>query len=227
MIKAENIVKRYKTTNGFKTVLDDVSFELPLGPNVGFLGLNGAGKSTLLRILGGAEVPSSGRIVRQGTVSWPIGFSGGFQGSMSGYDNLRFICRVYNADRQKVVDFVQDFSDLGEYLFMPVSSYSSGMRAKLAFGISMAINFDYYLVDEVTAVGDATFRRKCQQEFERRSERSTLVIVSHNKNTIQAYCEKIFVLHGGKLAEFDNVEEGIEFYEELQPNVLVNRSLKQ
>lgn len=224
MIKAENLVKRYKTTSGYKTVLEDVSFELPMGPNVGFLGLNGAGKSTLLRILGGAEKPTSGNILKEGTVSWPIGFAGGFQGSLSGFDNLRFICRIYNADRKAVVEFVQDFSDLGEYLYMPVSSYSSGMRAKLAFGISMAINFDYYLVDEVTAVGDATFRRKWQAEFERQSEHSTLVIVSHNKNTIKAYCEKIFILHGGKVTEFENVDEGIEFYDQLQPNVAVARS---
>jgi len=215
MIAAENIVKRYKTTTGYNIVLNKVSFELPLGPNVGFLGRNGAGKSTLLRILGGAEQPTSGSLRREGTISWPIGFGGGFQGSMSGFDNLRFICRIYGANKEEVIAFVQKFSDLGEYLYMPVSSYSSGMRAKLAFGISMAIDFDYYLVDEVTAVGDATFRKRCQEEFTKRSERSTLVIVSHNKNTIKLYCQKIFVLDQGTLVEFDDVEEGISFYEKL------------
>lgn len=215
MIAAENLVKRYKTTSGYNVVLNDVSFQLPLGPNVGFLGRNGAGKSTLLRILGGAERPTSGTIRRQGTISWPIGFGGGFQGSMSGFDNLRFICRIYGADREKVVAFVQEFSELDDYLYMPVSSYSSGMRAKLAFGISMAITFDYYLVDEITAVGDASFRRRCDQEFSKRSGNSTLVIVSHNKNTIKAYCEKVFVLDSGQMFEFEDVEEGIAYYENM------------
>jgi len=215
MIAAENLVKRYKTTTGYNTVLNDVTFKIGKGPNVGFLGKNGAGKSTLLRILGGAERPTSGVIHREGTISWPIGFGGGFQGSMSGFDNLRFICRIYGVDYKDVVAFVLKFSDLGDYLYMPVSSYSSGMRAKLAFGISMAINFDFYLVDEVTAVGDATFRKRCQDEFGKRSEHSTLVIVSHNKNTIKSYCEKVYVLDDGKLLEFDDVDEGIALYEKL------------
>lgn len=215
MIAVQDLVKRYRTNSGYNTVLDGVSFELPKGVNVGFLGRNGAGKSTLLRILGGAERATSGKVYRDGTISWPIGFGGGFQGSMSGFDNLRFICRIYGAERDKVVDFVQEFSDLGEYLYMPVSSYSSGMRAKLAFGISMAIDFDYYLVDEVTAVGDSTFRKRCQYHFHKRSERSTLIIVSHNQNTIRAYCKRIFVLHEGKVRLFEDVDEGIDFYEAL------------
>lgn len=215
MIAAQHLTKRYKTKRGYHTVLDDVSFELPRGTNVGFLGRNGAGKSTLLRILGGAEAPTSGSVTRLGTVSWPIGFSGGFQGSMSGYDNLRFICRIYAADIDTVFQFVSDFSELGEYLYMPVMSYSSGMRAKLAFGLSMAIKFHYYLIDEITAVGDATFRKRCEEEFLKKKDRATLVVVSHSPATIRSYCDRVFVLDKARLIAFEDVEEGLEFYNNL------------
>ncbi|WP_316896594.1 ABC transporter ATP-binding protein [Pseudodesulfovibrio indicus] len=215
MIQASHIVKRYKTRSGFKTVLDDVSFTLHRGVNVGFLGRNGAGKSTLLRILGGAEEPTSGTIIRKGTVSWPIGFSGSFQGSMTGYENLRFVCRIYAVDYKSVVDFVLNFTELEDYLHMPVASYSSGMRAKLAFGLSMAIRFNFYLIDEVTAVGDAKFKRRCELEFAKMKEESTLVVVSHNPNTVSTFCEKVYVLDGGKLTLFDDVKKGLEIYEKL------------
>lgn len=215
MITASNIVKRYKTRKGFKTVLDDVSFTLNRGVNVGFLGRNGAGKSTLLRILGGAEEPTSGTIVRQGVVSWPIGFAGSFQGSMTGYENLRFVCRIYAVDYKRVVDFVLDFTELEDYLHMPVSTYSSGMRAKLAFGVSMAIKFDFYLIDEVTAVGDAKFKRRCEVEFAKMKKEATLVVVSHNPKTITTFCEKVYVFSDGKLTLFDDVEKGLKVYEKL------------
>ncbi|MBN1141010.1 MAG: ABC transporter ATP-binding protein [Deltaproteobacteria bacterium] len=215
MLQLVNLCKQYRTTKGVKTVLDDVTASFPPGRNMGILGRNGAGKSTLLQLIGGAELPTSGKVLRQGRVSWPIGFSGGFHGSLTGRENLRFICRIYKADIQKVTAFVEEFAELGDYMEMPVNSYSSGMKGKLAFGLSMAIDFDYYLIDEVTAVGDASFQRKSKEEFRRRKDRSTLLVVSHSANTIREHCDAAAVLEEGRLIPFDDVGSAIHHYESL------------
>lgn len=194
-------------------VLDDISIDFPPGRNIGILGRNGAGKSTLLRMISGAELPTSGQVTRKASVSWLIGFSGGFHGSLTGRENLRFICRIYNADIAKATVFVEEFAELGEYMEMPISTYSSGMKAKLAFGLSMAIDFDYYLIDEVTAVGDSRFQKKSKEEFDRRKEHSSLLVVSHNPNTIRSHCEAAAVLDQGRLTFFDDVEQAIIHYE--------------
>ena len=213
MIELNNVCKHYRTTKGVKMVLDDISFIFPPKRNIGILGRNGAGKSTLLRMISGAELPTSGQVVRKSSVSWLIGFSGGFHGSLSGRENLRFICRIYNADIERVTEFVDDFSELGEYMEMPVNTYSSGMKAKLAFGLSMAIDFDYYLIDELTAVGDSKFQKKSKEEFARRKERSSLLVVSHNSNTIRSHCDTAAVLDNGKLTYFEDIEQAIGYYE--------------
>lgn len=213
MIELRNVCKSYRTPKGLKTVLDDISIVIPPGRNIGILGRNGAGKSTLLRMISGAELPTSGHVTRSASVSWLIGFSGGFHGSLTGRENLRFICRIYNADIKKATVFVEDFSGLDEYMDMPVSTYSSGMKAKLAFGLSMAIDFDYYLIDEVTAVGDSVFQRKSKEEFDRRKEHSSLLVVSHNSNTIRSHCDVAAVLADGRLTLFDDVEMAIRHYE--------------
>jgi len=215
MIILQNVIKRYRSKRGFLNVIDDVSTTFPRGVNVGVLGGNGAGKSTLLRLLGGAEYPTKGKVVRQGTVSWPIGFSGGFQRSLTGMDNIRFISRIYNKNVDKMAEYVYDFSKLGDRLEMPVGTYSSGMRAKLAFALSMAIDFDFYLIDELTAVGDASFKKKCQMEFAKRRERATVIIVSHSTNTVKAYCDMVMILNNGKLTPYDDIDEGIEIYESM------------
>ena len=155
MIALHNIAKSYPLPRGKKVVLDDVNITFRPGENMGILGLNGAGKSTLMRIIGGAELPDSGKVVRKSRVSWPIGFAGGFHGSLTGRENLRFTSRIYGSDIRKVTEFVEDFSELGPYMDMPVRTYSSGMKSKLAFGLSMAIGFDFYLIDEAYSVGDA------------------------------------------------------------------------
>lgn len=213
MIDLDKITKMYPTRMGMNVVLDSISFSFPAQTNIGILGKNGSGKSTLLRVLAGTEEADSGTIRRRGTVSWPIGFSGGFNGSLSGEENCRFVARIYGADVDEVVGFTAEFADLDQYFYEPVKTYSSGMRARLAFGLSMAIEFDAYLVDEVTAVGDTNFQAKCRKAFEARSGRSSVIIVSHHIGTVKDYCQRCAVLRKGRLYYFDNVDEAERFYE--------------
>lgn len=213
MIELEHVSKEYPTKAGPNKVLDSVSFSFPPRTNIGILGKNGVGKSTLLRIIAGTEQPDSGSVVRRGMVSWPIGFSGGFSGSLTGEENCRFVARIYGADIDEVVGLTADFAELGNYFYMPVKTFSSGMRARLAFGLSMAIEFDAYLVDEVTAVGDSVFQAKCRKAFAERSERSSVIIVSHSMSTVRDYCRRCAVLTGGKLQSFDSVDEASAVYE--------------
>ena len=215
MIRCENLYKSYPMGHGRKRVLEGLNFEINPGEHVGLLGRNGAGKSTLLKLIGEVELPTSGRIVRQMGVSWPLGFSGAFQGSLTGYDNARFIARIYDHDYSEVSAFVEDFSELGRQLKMPVKTYSSGMRARLAFALSLAIEFDCYLIDEVILVGDQNFHRKCHYElFEKRHDR-TLVIASHNTDLIRTACDRAVVLSGGKGMVYDDVNEGLAVYDAL------------
>jgi capsular polysaccharide transport system ATP-binding protein len=213
VIELSNVSKVYQTPAGANLVLDRISFTFPSRTNVGVLGRNGAGKSTLLRIVAGTEQPDTGTVKRSGSVSWPIGFSGGFNGSLTAEENCRFVARIYDRDVDEVVGFTMDFAELGDYFDMPVRTYSSGMKARLAFGLSMAIEFDAYLVDEVTAVGDARFQAKCRKAFEERRERSSVIIVSHQLNTIKDYCNCCAVIQDGKLLYFDSVEAARRIYE--------------
>ncbi|AGK48507.1 MULTISPECIES: ABC transporter ATP-binding protein [Burkholderia] len=214
MIELERVCKDYHTRQGMRRVLNQIDLNVKQGEKVGILGRNGAGKSTLIRMISGAELPTSGRIRRGMQVSWPLAFGGAFQGSLTGMDNLRFICRVYGADPKAAEPFVQEFSELGYYLREPVKSYSAGMRARLAFAISMAIEFDCFLIDEIVAVGDSRFHAKCHHElFERRKDRS-LIIVSHDASYIQQHCDRASVLIEGKLHSFDSVDDAYAFYQE-------------
>lgn len=212
MISLDGIVKKYRTRAGLHTVLDSVSLEVKKGDKIGILGKNGAGKSTLIRIISGAELPNSGRVVREMSVSWPLAFSGAFQGSLTGLDNTRFLCRIYAADATEVLPFVEEFSELGKYLREPVKTYSSGMRARLAFAISMAIEFDCFLIDEVIAVGDNRFREKCHYElFEKRKDRA-MILVSHEASNIRQHCSRACVLENAMLHEFTDVEAAYRRY---------------
>jgi capsular polysaccharide transport system ATP-binding protein len=171
------------TLNGRKVVFRDLCFEVPDGANVGLIGRNGAGKSTLMRLLSAVDYPDSGRIVTQGRLSWPVGLRGGMQKNLTGRDNVKFVCRIHGVRKdtmQEKIRYVQEFTDLGAYFDQPVSTYSSGMQARLAFGTSMAFNFDYYLIDEVMAVGDASFKRKSRKVFKERLKESKVILVSHN-----------------------------------------------
>ncbi|AGQ38865.1 TPA: ABC transporter ATP-binding protein [Mannheimia haemolytica] len=212
MISIRNVSKRYRINSGWRTVLKDINFELKKGEKVGILGRNGAGKSTLIRLMSGVEPPTTGTIERQMSISWPLAFSGAFQGSLTGMDNLRFVSRIYDADFDYVKSFTEEFSELGEYLYEPVKSYSSGMKARLAFALSLSIEFDCYLIDEVIAVGDARFAAKCKHElFEKRKDRS-LILVSHSPASIKEYCDSAMVLEEGIMHTFDSIDNAYNFY---------------
>jgi capsular polysaccharide transport system ATP-binding protein len=214
MIELNEVCKDYHTRQGRRRVLDGINLRVNAGEKIGILGRNGAGKSTMIRMISGAELPTSGKIRRNMSVSWPLAFGGAFQGSLTGMDNLRFICRVYGADAKAAEPFVQEFSELGYYLREPVKSYSAGMRARLAFAISMAVEFDCFLIDEIVAVGDSRFHAKCHHElFDRRRDRS-LIIVSHDAGYIREHCDRAAVLVQGKLHTFDQVQDAYTFYQE-------------
>lgn len=212
MISVEHVYKKYHTRQGSKIVLKDVNFQLEKGGKVGILGRNGAGKSTLIRLISGVEAPTSGEIKRTMSISWPLAFSGAFQGSLTGMDNLRFICRIYDVDIAYVKNFTEEFSELGQYLYEPVKNYSSGMKARLAFALSLAVEFDCYLIDEVIAVGDARFSEKCRYElFEKRKDRS-IILVSHSPSAMKQYCDRAMVLDNGVMHQFDKMDDAYNFY---------------
>lgn len=215
MIVCENLHKSYKMGVGHKYVLKGLDFSIRPGERVGFLGRNGAGKTTLVKLIGGVEMPTSGKIRRAMSVSWPLGFGGGFQGSLTGYDNARFIARIYGVRYDAIRDFVEDFTELGQQLRMPVKTYSSGMRARLAFALSIAIEFDCYLIDEVIMVGDQNFRAKCHAElFDKRSDRA-LILASHSAETVHEYCHRAMILTDGKGMMYDDLDEALDRYRAL------------
>ncbi|MGJ0395984.1 MAG: ABC transporter ATP-binding protein [Methylocystis sp.] len=215
MIKLDNVFKYYRSGGHRKVVLDHVSLDFPAGRSYGILGVNGAGKSTLMRLLAGTELPNGGRIVRSSRVSWPLGFSSGLHPMLSGRENVKFVARVYGQDARKITNFVEDFAEIGAYIDAPIRTYSSGMLARLAFGLSLAIDFDCYLIDEVTAVGDARFAARCQAEFAKRRLTADVIMVSHAMATIQQYCNRGMVLAGGQLHVFSKLDEAIELYKKL------------
>ena len=213
MIRFRNVSKSYRAGATRKFIIRDASFTLPWR-NIAILGVNGAGKSTLVRMIAGAELPDAGAIRRDVRVSWPLGFGGGFHGSLTGIENLRFICRIYNCRIDDVIAYVEDFAELGRYIHMPVKTYSSGMKARLAFAISMAVDFDCYLIDEITAVGDARFQERCAREFARKREKSRIVMVSHSESTVREYCDMGGVLRDGELDLYDDLDSAILAYEQ-------------
>jgi ABC-type polysaccharide/polyol phosphate transport system ATPase subunit len=215
MIRLTNVCKDYDTKAGPRRVLDRINLTINRGERIGILGRNGAGKSTLVRLMSGAEAPTLGTIERTMSVSWPLAFSGGFHGSLTGADNLRFICRIYGVDFEPRLQWVRDFSELGVYLNEPVATYSSGMRARLAFAVSMTIDFDCYLIDEVMAVGDQTFRDRCRVElFEKRADKA-MIIVSHSHRYLKDTCHRFLLFRNGAVEEHENFEEVYFQYKQL------------
>jgi capsular polysaccharide transport system ATP-binding protein len=215
MIAVENLHMSYPMGHGRKQVLNGLDFVINRGDHVGLLGRNGAGKTTLIKLIGGVEMPTAGKIRRQMTISWPLGFGGGFQGSLTGYDNARFIARIYGKEYAELSEFVEEFTELGHQLSMPVKTYSSGMRARLAFGLSLAIEFDCYMIDEIIMVGDQNFQRKCHHElFEKRGDR-TLLMASHSPETIRLFCNRAMILDNGEGTIYDDVDQALEVYDQL------------
>ena len=213
MIRLENISKAYRTRTGRHWVFKDVGFTIRRGEKIGILGRNGAGKSTLVRLIGGIEQPTSGRIVGDMSISWPLAFSGAFQHSLTGLDNLKFICRIYDKDPEEAAVAVEEFAELGRYMKEPIKTYSAGMRARLGFGISLAVDFDCFLIDELVAVGDKRFQEKCYDElFVKRKDRA-MIIVSHNDNFVRQRCDRAAVLARGTLTEFEDMDEAYAFYQ--------------
>lgn len=213
MIRLENLTKTFRLNGISKTVLRDASVEFPKGRSVALLGRNGAGKSTLLRLIAGTLNPTSGRVSAAGSVSWPVGFAGSFHGDLTGAQNTRFIARIYGIDGDELVDFTASFADIGGHFRLPFRTYSSGMKARLAFGVSMGIAFDTYLVDEVTAVGDAAFRTKSNDLFKARMESAGAVVVSHSMGLVRELCDAAVVLEAGQVVFFDDVGAAIAQHE--------------
>jgi capsular polysaccharide transport system ATP-binding protein len=215
MISAIGLCKDYRTDTGTHRVLNDVSFTLSKGEKIAVLGRNGAGKSTLIRILGGAELPTAGTIEKTMSLSWPIGLQGGFHGTLTGNDNLRFIARIYNKPFDYIRGYVDDFAELGRHLSEPLKTYSTGMRARLAFALSLAIDFDCYLIDEIIAAGDQRFQRRSHEElFEKRADRS-MILASHIGEIVRAYCSRALVLHRGRGKVFDDLGLALDIYDDL------------
>ena len=209
MIVFENVSKGFRVPGGRKVVAENINLVIPTGVTVGLLGRNGAGKSTLLQMIAGTQLPDSGRIWSDGTISWPVGLSGSFHADLTGRQNVRFLARVYGVDTDDLVRFVADFAELGGHFKMPIRSYSAGMKSRLAFGVSMGIRFDTYLVDEVTSVGDAAFRAKSAQLFKERMAQSGAIFVSHSMAQVKNLCEAGIILENGTLSYFDDIDEAI------------------
>lgn len=214
MIEFNNVSKYFPTPAGKHYILKNVTLTLPGDKNIGVFGANGSGKSTLMNLLAGVDQPNRGSIRIKGNVSWPLGLTG-YQGSMTGRENATFICRVYgksNAEIKEKVSFIKAFSEIGDFFEMPLKTYSSGMRSKFSFAVSMAFDFDYYLIDELTAVGDATFKKKCQQMFEEKKSRANFLFVSHNMQELKRQCDMGIFIKDSKIHVYDRIDDAIAAY---------------
>ncbi len=209
MIRFENLSKSFWTRGRQKVIIDHLDLTLPTGKSLALLGRNGAGKSTLLSIIAGALPADTGRVISDGTISWPVGLGGSFNPQMTGAQNVRFVARAYGVDTDSLLHFVQDFAELGGQFHNPVKTYSAGMKARLGFGLSMGIKFDTYLIDETTAVGDARFNRKSRAVFLERVRNASAIMVSHQMPTVRNFCDSGVVLHRGKLEYYEDLEDAI------------------
>ncbi|SCZ71880.1 capsular polysaccharide transport system ATP-binding protein [Epibacterium ulvae] len=210
MIRFENLTKSFWLRGERKTIIDNLNLTLPTGSSLALLGRNGAGKSTLLQIIAGTLPPDYGQVVTDGSISWPVGLAASFHRDLTGAENVRFIARVYGVDTDDLVAFVDEFAELGKFYHMPMRGYSSGMRSRLTFGASMGIRFDTYLVDEVTAVGDAAFKRKSRALFSDRMRHSSAIVVNHSMAQLREFCNAGLVLEQGRVRYFADLDEAIE-----------------
>lgn len=215
MIELRNLTKWYRTPVGRHYVFKELNAIFPPDKSIGLIGTNGAGKSTLLRMIGGSDYPNSGKIVTDKKISWPVGLGGGFQGSLSARDNIKFVCRIHGLDHEQIrekIEFVQEFAEISEYFDMPIKSYSSGMAARVSFGLSMAFDFDYYLVDEATSVGDKNFTEKSNKLFREKCEKANIIMVSHNLEQLVELTDIGMVLNKGEVRFFETTQEAVDYY---------------
>lgn len=216
MIELRNVTKSYKTPKGRVFVFRDLNLTIPDDKSVALIGRNGAGKSTLMRLLSGQDTPDRGEIITPDSISWPVGLSGGFQGSLTAKENVKFVARVYGVKGERlkeVVNYVRDFAEIGDFFDRPVNTYSSGMQSRVAFGLSLAFDFDYYLIDEAMSVGDAHFRKKAQQAFKERIGKAKVILVTHGMGQVRQMCDYVLLLDKGQVTAYDDVEEGIAAYQ--------------
>lgn len=221
MLELRNLTKWYPTPHGRRYVFRDLSFVFPSGANIGLIGRNGAGKSTLMRLIAGIDTPNGGSVATDARISWPVGLAGGFQGTLTARENAQFVCRIHGATgraMKRIIDFVEDFAEIGDYFDLPLRSYSSGMRSRVAFGLSMAFDFDYYLIDEIMAVGDAQFRAKSRQLLKERMKTANLILVSHSMSDIARNCNQVVLVDRGNTVLYPSVKAGIAAYQkQVQP----------
>ena len=218
MIELENVNKFFVTNAGKKYILKDATFSIPSEKNIAILGRNGTGKSTIMKMSGQIEFPNSGKIVSDKTFSWVMGVGGGFQGNMTGRANVKFVCRVYGKSQdeiEKSINFVKEFSELGDYFDMPIKTYSSGMKSRLTFGLSLAFDFDYLLIDETLSVGDARFRKKSKEALMKKIESCNVLLVSHDMKTLEDICDVGIVVDAGKMNYYENIKDAINEYEKI------------
>ncbi|MBU3618793.1 ABC transporter ATP-binding protein [Polynucleobacter sp. JS-Fieb-80-E5] len=211
MLQIERLTKSYPIKGGTLRVLNDINLNIEPGEKVAILGRNGAGKSTLIRIIGDLETPDSGNITRGMSISWPLGYSGGMQGSLTGYDNIAFLCRVYGVDQSPVADYVRSFTELGRFLKEPVKTYSAGMKGRLNFALSMAFDFDCLLIDEGLTAGDSRFADRCHQALEAKKD-CAILMVAHAQESIRQFCQKAYVLEAGSLLSFNSMDDAYHHY---------------
>lgn len=213
MIYLDNLTKYFPTRGGKQTIVENLTATFPTGASVALLGRNGAGKSTLLKLIAGTIRPTSGRVLSTGTISYPVGFQGSFHPDLTGIQNTRFVARLYGVDSDALVDFVEDFAELGGHFRMPLRTYSAGMKSRLSFGVSMGIPFDTYLVDEVTSVGDGAFRHKSVQVFDKRNETAGAIVVTHSAPMVRRLCNMAAVLERGQLHFYDDLDAALEHHD--------------
>jgi len=218
MIELKNVTKYFMTKKGKNYILNDVSFTIPSGVNIGILGRNGTGKSTIMRMLGKIEFPNQGSITSSNSFSWPLGLGGGFVGNMTARANVKFVCRLFgrsHKEMNEIIEFVKEFSELKDYFDMPIKTYSSGMKGRLGFGLSLAFDFDYMLIDETLSVGDARFKKKSKEALIKKIEKCNILLVSHDMNTLRELCEAGIVVNNGKMSYFEKIEDAITEYAEI------------
>lgn len=225
MIEIKNVTKSYRTERGREFIFRDLNLVIPDGKNIALIGRNGAGKSTLMNLIGGLDTPDKGVIRSNNSISWPVGLGGGFQGSLTARENVKFVARVHGAEGDelhRIVKFVEDFAEIGRYFDLPVKTYSSGMKSRVGFGLSLAFDFDYFLVDEAMSTGDAHFQNKAQTAFKERIHGSKIILVTHSMAQVRKMCDYVLLLRDGQVIPYDNVEEGIQAYENINQTVVAS-----